>query len=54
MPRGRAIKSARILSCDTLVLAVGIRLNIEIARQAGLNTSRGILRHNLQHWGAGA
>lgn len=40
---GVQLRSGRILKCDTLVLAVGIRPNIELARQSGLKTIRGIV-----------
>ncbi|MGZ8165371.1 MAG: FAD-dependent oxidoreductase [Methylobacter sp.] len=40
---GVQLRSGRTLSCDTLVLAVGIRPNIELARQAELKTIRGIV-----------
>lgn len=39
---GVQLRSGRVLNCDTLLLAVGIRPNTELARQAGLKTIRGI------------
>ncbi|WP_373510529.1 FAD-dependent oxidoreductase [Thiocapsa sp.] len=40
--RGVRLRSGRELACDTLVLATGIRPNIELAREAGLAFGRGI------------
>jgi len=40
--RGVRLRSGRELFCDTLVLSTGIRPNIELARQAGLDIGRGI------------
>lgn len=40
--RGVRLRSGREIVCDTLVLATGIRPNIELARQAQLKFGRGI------------
>lgn len=39
---GVLLRSGRRIDCDTLIVATGIRPNIELARAAGLNVSRGI------------
>ena len=41
--QGVELNSGRALKCDTVVLATGITPNIELAREAGLETRRGIL-----------
>jgi nitrite reductase (NADH) large subunit len=39
---GVELRSGREIACDTLVVATGIRPNIELARDAGLSVGRGI------------
>jgi nitrite reductase (NADH) large subunit len=41
--RGLALKDGRELRCDVFLAAVGIRPNIELARQAGISVNRGIV-----------
>jgi nitrite reductase (NADH) large subunit len=40
---GLRLRSGRIVECDTVVLATGIRPNIELARDAGLVFQRGVV-----------
>ena len=40
---GVAFQDGRTLACDMVVLAAGIRPNVELARQAGLTVNRGIV-----------
>lgn len=39
---GIRLRSGRTIECDTLIVATGIRPNIELARAAGLHVNRGI------------
>ncbi|MGH8729393.1 MAG: FAD-dependent oxidoreductase, partial [Burkholderiales bacterium] len=39
---GVRLRSGREIACDTLIVATGIRPNIELARKAGLKVGRGI------------
>jgi nitrite reductase (NADH) large subunit len=39
---GVELRSGEVLACDTLVVAAGIRPNVELARAAGLSVGRGI------------
>lgn len=39
---GVRLRDGRLLRCDTIVLATGIRANIDLARKAGLRVGRGI------------
>ena len=39
---GVRLRSGRFISCDTLILSVGIRPNIELARESGIAVGRGI------------
>jgi nitrite reductase (NADH) large subunit len=41
--RGLTLKDGRKLRCDMFLAAVGIRPNIELARQAGVSVNRGII-----------
>ncbi|MDJ0806400.1 MAG: FAD-dependent oxidoreductase [Gammaproteobacteria bacterium] len=41
--QGVELRSGRTLRCDTVILATGISPNIDLAREAGLQTKRGIL-----------
>ncbi len=38
-----ALKDGRTLPCDTVIFGVGVRPNVELARQAGLRVNRGIV-----------
>ena len=40
--RGVTLKDGRTLNCDVFLAAVGIRPNVELARQAGIAVNRGI------------
>jgi nitrite reductase (NADH) large subunit len=40
---GLRLRSGLVLACDTLIVAAGIRPNIDLARQAGIAHGRGIL-----------
>ena len=40
---GVALKDGRVLRCDMFLAAVGIRPNVEIARQAGVSVNRGVV-----------
>ena len=40
---GIILRDGSYLKCDTLILATGIRPNIQLAREAGLNTHHGII-----------
>ena len=40
---GLKLKDCRVLPCDLLVMAVGIRPNAGLARSAGLNVNRGVV-----------
>jgi nitrite reductase (NADH) large subunit len=40
---GLRLKDGRVLPCDVLVMAVGIRPNAALARAAGLNVNRGVV-----------
>lgn len=39
---GVRLRDGRLLRCDTIVLAAGIRANVDLARKAGLRVGRGI------------
>ncbi len=41
--QGVVLRDGRKIECDTLVFAVGIRPNIELAKQAGIHTRHGIV-----------
>ena len=43
---GLAFTDGSTLECDMLVIAAGIRPNVDLAKQAGLPVQRGILVHN--------
>jgi len=47
--RGVRLRSGEILACDTLILATGIRPNIQLARQAKLHFGRGIQVDDQMH-----
>ncbi len=47
--RGVRLRSGDVLACDTLVLATGIRPNIELAKQAKLHFGRGIQVDDQMH-----
>ena len=40
--RGVELRSGRTINCDTMVIATGIRPNLELARNAGIAVGRGI------------
>jgi nitrite reductase (NADH) large subunit len=40
---GVLVSDGRFIECDTVVLAAGITPNVQLARDCGLNTGRGIL-----------
>ena len=41
--RGVTLKDGRTLNCDVFLAAVGIRPNVELARQAGITVNRGVV-----------
>jgi NAD(P)H-nitrite reductase large subunit len=41
--RGVTLKDGRTLRCDVFLAAVGIRPNVELARQAGITVNRGVV-----------
>ncbi|MGD8589632.1 MAG: FAD-dependent oxidoreductase [Chromatiales bacterium] len=41
--QGVELRSGKTFKCDTIILAVGVQPNIELAHEAGLATARGIL-----------
>jgi NADPH-dependent 2,4-dienoyl-CoA reductase/sulfur reductase-like enzyme/ferredoxin len=41
--RGVNLKDGRTLGCDVFLAAVGIRPNVELARQAGISVNRGVV-----------
>ena len=41
--RGVTLKDGRTLGCDVFLAAVGIRPNVELARQAGITVNRGVV-----------
>ena len=50
--RGIRLRSGEVLPCDTLVLATGIRPNIQLAKNAGLHFGRGIKVDDRMHTSA--